>query len=408
MPPSPWVSRRCAPLRSRRVADPHDSLVTLVDWIAILTAAIGISPAAPPQRSYGPGVCGPLDPVYVGTATETGGQPFPMAPSEISKTAVIMSESSRSDATMILWASGTAADADAGFDVAVDASVTRVTFSITFDGKGGRTEITRPDGVTIQAGAAGDTMLNCGRILSIDAPVPGIWRVAPAPTDRFWAVVHARSTLDLLSARFVRPGGRPGHEGLFPIHGMPIAGRTATLSVQVSEPPSRTPDFVLISTQGKVIGHAALARVSAEEYAGDIGLPNVPFRVAVDGTDSSGAPYRRVHAGLFRAESVEVIPVSADGVEIKAGTDTPLMFVVRTHGTGARYRLVATVGAEIMKRVEPAVVELEPNSERRVSVWLPATIGTPGTTIELLVVASSEGSAARSSNSALQHVSFVK
>jgi hypothetical protein len=381
----------------------------LVDWLAILTAMIGIAPGTIAQRSYGPGVCGPLDPVYVGTATETGGQPFPMAPSEVPKTGVVMSESSRADATMVLWASGTAADADAGFAVPIDGSITRVTFSITFDGTGGLAEIARPDGVVIQAGAtAGDTILNCGRILSIDAPMPGTWRVTPAPSNRFWAVVHARSTLDLLSARFVRPAGRPGHEGLFPIHGMPIAGRPAILSVQLSDPQSRTPDFVLMSTQGKVIGHVALDRVDTEEYAGRITLPNVPFRVAVTGTDESGASYRRVHGGLFRAETVEVIPAGPADVTINAGTETPVTFIVRTHGKGGRYRIVATVGAEIIKRVEPPVVELEPNSERRVSAWLPVTIGTSATTIDLLVVASSDDSASRSMNSALQHINVVK
>jgi von Willebrand factor A domain-containing protein 7 len=376
-----------------------------------IVASLLLSPAVSAQRAYSPGVCGPLDPVYVRTAAETGGQPFPMAPSEIAKSAVgvVMSESSRGDATMILWASGTLTDTDGGFAVPIDGSVTRVTFSITFDGTGGRVEIARPDGVVIQPGStAGDTILNCGRIFSIDAPVAGTWRMKPAPTNRFWAVVHARSAVDLMSAEFVRRGGRPGHEGLFPIHGMPLAGRTATLRVELSEPQTRTPEFLLISGQGKAIERIALQRVSAEEFVGEIALPTVPFRVAVAGSDDSGAPYLRVHPGLFRAESVEVAPVSLDGVDITAAIDTPLTFIVRNHGQRARYRVVATVGAEVMKRVEPPIVELAANSETRVNVWLPATIAVAGKTIELLVVASTDDSASPSMNSALQRVTFVK
>jgi hypothetical protein len=52
--------------------------------------------------------------------------------------------------------------------------VRRLTFSITFDGTGGSAEIMTPDGAVVRAGAgAGDTLLNCGRILSVDAPGAG-------------------------------------------------------------------------------------------------------------------------------------------------------------------------------------------------------------------------------------------
>ncbi len=376
--------------------------------LGVIAAAVVIAPAVIAQRSYGPGVCGPLDPAYVRTATETGGQPFPMAPSEAAKTGAILAESSRSDATIVLWAGGAAADAESGFTVPIDSSVTRVTFSITFDGAGGQVEIARPDGSVMQAGSsAGDTLMHCGRILSIDTPAPGAWRIRPVPTNRFWAVVHARSTLDLLSAKFMRLGGRPGHEGLFPIQGMPIAGRPATLRVELSEPQSRTPTFLLISSQGRTLRRVALARVNPEEYVGAMTLPAVPFRVAVAGTDDRGTSYLRLHATLFRAESIEVVPVSVGDVELTSERDTPLAFIVKNHGARARYRIVATVGADVMKRVEPSLVDIDADSESRVSVWLPASIAVAGTTIELLVVASDEA-ASLSTNSALQRVSFVK
>ena len=106
--------------------------------VLVLIAALAIlAQGAARPRAYGPGVCGPLDSTYVRTATETGGQPFPMSPNEIVKMTTILTESSRSDATMILWAGGHAADAGGGFTIPIDPSVTRVTFATTFDGKGG-------------------------------------------------------------------------------------------------------------------------------------------------------------------------------------------------------------------------------------------------------------------------------
>lgn len=373
--------------------------------LAILGIVLVSPSPASAQRSYGPGVCGPIDPVYVRTANETGGQPFPMAPSEIAAAGTIISESSRSDASMLMWAHGTTADGNAGLAVPIDASVSRVTFAITFDGKGGGAEIVRPDGAIVQAGAtAGDAVLNCGRILSVDAPAPGIWQVRPAPTARFWMVVYGRSARDILSAEFVRPGGRPGHEGLFRIHGMPIAGRPAMLRVRLDEADVRTPSFLLLSVQGLTIQRLSLERLDDDEFVGEITLPSVPFRVAVAGTDAAGTAYQRIHKSLFRAESIEVVAGATDSV--KSGEDTPLTFVVRNHGARARYRVVATAGAEILKRVEPAVVDLDANSEQPVTVWLPAaTVDAAGASLELLVVASRDDPALSSGNSVIQRLS---
>ena len=44
----------------------------------VLVAAIAATAGSQSRGvRYGPGVCGPIDPVYVKTSTETGGQPFP-------------------------------------------------------------------------------------------------------------------------------------------------------------------------------------------------------------------------------------------------------------------------------------------------------------------------------------------
>ena len=375
-------------------------MLVLIASLAILAQG-GARP-----RAYGPGVCGPLDPTYVRTATETGGQPFPMSPNEIVKMTTILTESSRSDATMILWAGGRAADADGGFTIPIDPSVTRVTFATTFDGKGGSVEIARPDGTVVAPKAsASDDVLNCGRILSVDTPVSGVWRVTPRPTNRFWAVVHARSERDLLSTEFVRMGGRPGHEGLFKIQGMPLAGRPATLRVRLTQPEPATPEFTLLSSQGRPLDKVTLNRVDDEEFVGEINLPAVPFRVAVSGTDAAGVRYQRVDRGLFRGETVEVVAASGD--TIAGGAQTPMSFIVRNHGGRASYRITATAGGEILKRIEPPVVELEERTERRITVWLPAaTVAAARDSLELMVVASTEDM--RSYNSAFQQVAIVK
>jgi len=167
----------CDNPRRARVS-PSTGLLAVL-FIATLGGAIESRAA---QRSFGPGRCGPIDPGYARTAAETGGQPFPLASSEIVQMGIFMAEASRSDSATILWASGTAATAQGGFIVPVDSFVRRLTVSITLDGTGGSAEMVRPDGTVVPAGAgAGDTVLSCGRILSVDAPQLGEWRVTPSP-----------------------------------------------------------------------------------------------------------------------------------------------------------------------------------------------------------------------------------
>ena len=376
--------------------------------LAAVAILVALNPVTGAQRSYGPGVCGPLDLTHVRNATATGGQPFPMSPSEIAKMGIIIAESSRSDAAMILWASGTSGDAEGGFTVPIDSSIQRATFSVTFDGQGGSVEIAAPDGSVIPPkGKSEDLLLNCGRILSVDTPATGEWRVTPRPTGRFWVVVQGRSDRDLISADFVKAAGRPGHDGLFQINGMPIAGRPAILRVRLSEPAIRIPDFVLLSSQGRPIQRVQLDRVEASEYVGEIDLPTLLFRVAITGTDERGVSYQRLDAKLMRGESVEVLPSSVD--TIKAGEDTALVFIVKNHGARARYRITATAGGKVLKRVEPDLVEIDRNGEQRVNVWLPAAkIAAVGHSIELFVVAAGEGPAESSVNSAFQRVNVVK
>ena len=143
--------------------------------------------------------------------TETGGQLYILAPSETVQMSGVMAETSRSDSATILSAAGTAADAAGGFVVPVDTSVRRLTLSIMFDGTGGSAEIVRPDGAVVRAGAdPGDAILNCGRILSVDAPAAGDWRVTPTPSSRFWLMAHARGDRDPVFRRVRPPERTPG------------------------------------------------------------------------------------------------------------------------------------------------------------------------------------------------------
>ena len=103
----------------------------------------------------------------------------------------------------------------------------------TFDGTGGSLTLIGPDGASIRQGdRVVDTILNCGRLVTVDAPATGTWQVRVAPTGRFWLSMHSKSELSLSRAEFVEK--EAGSELLVRIQGEPIADRPATLRVSVS------------------------------------------------------------------------------------------------------------------------------------------------------------------------------
>jgi len=339
-------------------------------------------------RSFGPGVCGPVDPVYLKTSRETGGLMLLLSPSEIAASGQFMRETSGADDTLILWASDTGGARD--FSVPVDGTIKRMTLSAMFDTTGGAMAIESPDGKSVSADPRmEDTMLNCGRIVTIPNPEPGTWRVKMAPSGRFWLAAHARSELDIISAGFVRVGGRPGHEGLMRIAGRPAATVPAMLRVNVSGPGARNPEFHLMSMEGRLLQRVDLPRTGGEEFAGPIDLPTDSFRVAMTGLDANDRPYQRVFSTTFRGELVELTP--ADAVEnVQPGRETALRIRLRNVGPRARYRMVATHVAQVL-RVTPAEVDLEQGAEAIVIVSVPvAADAAPGSKVEVMVTASGD------------------
>ena len=186
-------------------------------------------------REFGPRACGPADQTHIRISNETGGQPFFLNPSELAASAHIIREQSLASRELILWAHAASENAPREYVVPIDSSVSRFTISASFDRQGGTLNVIAPDGtVNARPPGAEETILNCVHVLTVDRPATGQWHARVVATGRFWLVAHARTDLSLVTAQFVRPGGRPGHEGLFPIQGQPLVNKPATLRTHMS------------------------------------------------------------------------------------------------------------------------------------------------------------------------------
>jgi hypothetical protein len=324
-------------------------------------------------------VCGPIDPSYVRTSTETGGQLLIVGTDEIARATAAIDPAFENEP--ILWAS---AGGERTYSVPVDASIARVAFIAAFDGKGGRLAVASPDGSPPSGVGVSDTPLHCGRIVSVDAPAGGAWQVSLAPTGRFWLAVRVKSELSV-DAEFVREGGRPGHEGLFEIDGHPVAGRPATLRVRLWPTPWGD-TFSLVSLDGRVLQDVALHPVADDEFVGAVDLPPQAFRVAVRGIDERGMPSQRMTARLFRPQPIEVTaPAPAS---TSPGTSAALPFRIGNGGAGVRLTLTAVESSTgTVLPVDPPSLDLPAGGQGTAIVRLAVPREAGGRRLQVMLTA---------------------
>jgi hypothetical protein len=357
-------------------------------------------------RAFGPGRCGPVDPSYVRITNATGGQVLPLGPSELVAAAPLMTASS--GAETVFWATAPLASRSRTISVPVDGVTTRVAFVFSTDGGISDLTITDPRGTIVTAATPGaqTSVFGCVRSLIVESPSTGEWTFRVSGSGRFWFVVHARSELALEDATFVRIGGRPGHEGLFKIHGQPVAGRPTTLRTRVTREDITDLAFDLVSMSGAPLQPVDSSPVTTDpaedEYVGDIaGLPTVPFRVRVSGRDRTGAAYQRVSSAAFHAATVEV--AAPDTAVLGRGQRTPVTVVVRNIGAPARFQIVAVTNATIL-RVEPATVQIGTDESRDITIWREVPLNATQAAEEIIITAESPADASASNSAIVQGV----
>jgi len=332
--------------------------------------------------------------------------------SEATKAFHLVRESTRDNVATVLWATGTFEGQPKNVRIPVDSVTKRITFAFSVDTKGNELKLIQPSGGAITEGTAGAeaevTELNCGRIITVSSPQAGAWRAEITGTGRYWLRAQAQSDIFLVSAEFVKEGGRPGHEGLFRIQGQPVTGSQAVLQVNLFASATETSEFYLVTEEGQPIQklqmHAVNSDRQALEFVGSIDLPTVPFRVAVKGSDLNGKPYQRFFSNLFHAESVEVSP-RLDFDELSPGSSKQLAFTVQNLAIPRTFRITVTDAHQFVAKVEPTELALGAGESGTVRVDLIVPVGTaPGVGDNVVFVASSVVGPA-TSNSSIVHFS---
>ena len=214
--------------------------------------------------------------------TKTGGQSFYLQPSEISKFVDI--EPATRGETLL---------------VASDKLITDSSRNIV---------ITRPSGKTLTPDQDTEiTTWSAGEVATIKNPEPGNWRLNITGSGEFSAQVMADSVISLISWNFVKLGGRPAHEGYFPIDKTPAIGAREILQINLSEASNsaQSPTFQIINGSGKVLDSPKFYASSIggfAEFAGVVKIPTQDFRIMVSGVDSQGKKYQRIYPATIHPE----------------------------------------------------------------------------------------------------------
>jgi hypothetical protein len=270
-----------------------------------MTAALSAAPAAQQPSSPRPGwpCVGRPDPSLVQVSEASGGQVFLLDPSEVASSATVLLARDGLDETLrrVL---DELEPGDRTYEVDVDASVSRVLFSVSLQCLQAL-EIVRPSGTPVSAAESGVswTQFQAGRLVAIDSPEPGRWQVRLAGKGLVSVVVHARSDLSLESVRVVRAGGRPGHEGLMRDDAPLVPGTTRLLEISLARGMA-APSFELRGGADQRLG--AISARAVEEGGGDqvflseFQVPSVPFRLVVTSRDAAGRTVQRMQGSLFQ------------------------------------------------------------------------------------------------------------
>jgi hypothetical protein len=339
------------------------------------------------------GSCSPIDPAYIRVADDSGGQLFFLSRSEAGNITQLADFIVRSNAVNVLLVSDTSTGAPHSYTVPVDSTMTRVTFSVS-----GVTSVvvTRPGGATVQPSDPDVSFLSLssGRIYSITNPAAGDWGVTVNGFGDYSVKVSGESSLDLSSLRFVELGGRPGHQGFFPIDGLPLAGREGTVDAVVSGDFSTT-QFDLRARSGAPLQTLTLTPVpeTTDEFSGKVTPPNTPFLVYLTGQDAGGNRYQRVLSARLRPQTVKIdAPLSQD---LRPGQTSTYTFKVTNLGAPDTFTFSGSDDKSYLGLISPTTFSLGTDETKDVAVQLqPPASATTGTSDTLTVnVAGSSGAA---------------
>lgn len=231
-----------------------------------------------------------VDPVYFDLAANTGGDFYFWAPGEFA--ASHLQVPMHHEDVLLSYGS---IESEKSFDIPVESGVKELTVFAGIQRKD-LAVLLRPDGTVMRDVQSFQHML----IASVKAPATGIWRLELHGAGTYAVTAHVKSAdhgPDLIRFAFVEPGGRPGHEGMFPVKRALMASESLACEVSLSGS-IKEGELLFVARDGSPISATPIPG----ESIGHCTVPDVPFRAAIRGKDSNGAAFQRMESALRTPE----------------------------------------------------------------------------------------------------------
>jgi hypothetical protein len=223
-----------------------------------------------------------VDPIYFDLAANTGGDFYFWAPGEFAASRLQVPV--HHEAVVLSYG---VIDSKKSFDIPVESGVKEMTLFAGIQRKD-LAVLVRPDGTVVRDVQSFQHML----IATVNAPATGIWRLELNGAGTYAVTAHVKpgdDGPDLVNFAFVEPGGRPGHEGMFPVKRPVHAGESLACEVSLSGS-IKEAELAFVARDGSLIGTSPIT--------GRCTIPKVPFRVLIRGVDSNGAAFQRIESPL--------------------------------------------------------------------------------------------------------------
>lgn len=182
-------------------------------------------------------------------------------------------------------------DSQRAFEFPIESGAKTLTLFAGIDTKN-LAVLVRPDGTVVRDGVQSFAHMLIATVVS---PPAGAWHLELHGRGPYAVTAHVDpgpEGIQLIGVEFVEPGGRPGHEGMFPIKRAVRAGEKVTCRVNVSGNAKNT-HLVFVDREGKQLDSVKLD----DEYVPCV-VPSTPYRAGVTGTDANGDAFARVMSAL--------------------------------------------------------------------------------------------------------------
>ncbi len=218
-----------------------------------------------------------VDPAYIEISESTGGQIFLFQKGELEHAAPVMGAGYSHPATVVRAVGEISGTRD--FEVPVDSTIRSVLVLVSLQCRKA-IHVYRPAGDEMTpANSTEFTDLQTGRILRLDNPEPGTWRIRLAGAGLFVLAVMAKTEIVLSEVKL-----------------LPGAGGKQTVQAGVDGDVSEV-SFHLASPGGEF-----MAKVESADGVLSVKPAAERFRLVMTGRDAAGWEVRRVHPVLFRVE----------------------------------------------------------------------------------------------------------